>query len=111
GEREMLCESVHAVTDFGGRVRNAFGPQPLVDRLPGRAAVIGPERSGGRDGDEPPLRVGRIEQDRVEAESACARLPAVAGLMLAESRQFLPVLPAIARLEERRVLDAGIDRV
>src|SRR4030095_5425773 len=43
--------------------------------------------------------------------SAGARLPAAAGLMLAESRQFLPVLPAIGRLEERRVLDAGINRV
>ena len=75
------------------------------------AAVVGAEGAGGGDGDEHPLRVGRIEQDRVQAHAAGARLPARAGAVLAQTRQLVPRLAAVGRLEHRGVFDAGVDRV
>ena len=40
----------------------SFGVQSLVDRTPGRAAVIGAKRSGRGDRDEDPLRVLRTRR-------------------------------------------------
>ena len=34
-----------------------------------------------------------------------------AGAVLAQAGQFVPVLPAVGRLEQRGVFDAGVDRV
>ena len=87
------------------------GVQPLVDRLPGLAAVVGAEGAGGRDGDEDPLRVAGIEEDGVQAHAAGARLPVGTGAVAAQAGQLLPGLAAVGRAEERRVFDAGVDRV
>ena len=54
---------------------------------------------------------GGIEQDGVQAHAARARLPRGAGAVLAQAGQFLPGLAAVGGLEQRGVLDAGIDRV
>ena len=54
--RRVHGDVVNAVADFGIRVGNVRGVQALVDRPPGRAAIVGPERAGRRDGDEHSLR-------------------------------------------------------
>ena len=85
--------------------------QAAIDRLPRRAAIVGAERAGRGDGDEHPLRIARIEQDRVQAQPAGARRPVRPGPVAAQSGQFVPGLPAVGRPEQRGVLDAGVHRV
>ena len=88
-----------------------FGPQPAIDRLPRLAAVVGAKRPGRGDGDVDPGRVARVDDDRVEAEPARARGPVRPGTVAAQAGQLGPGLGAVGRVEERRILDAGIDRV
>ena len=66
--------------------------QPVVDRLPGLARIVGAERARRRDRDEDPLRIAGIQQNRVQAHAAGARLPARSGAVAAQARQFLPRL-------------------
>ena len=56
-------------------------------------------------------RIARIEQDRVQAHAAGARLPVRARAVAAQPGQLLPGLAAVGRAEQGRVLDAGVDRV
>src|SRR5215831_17556411 len=107
----MHCDAVHAVADLGGRLGNVLGHQTPVDWLPGLAAVVGSKRTRSRDGDIDPARLARIEQDRVQAHAARARLPLGAGAVAAQPGQLLPASPAVLRAEQRRVLDARIDHV
>ena len=74
--RAVHRDAVNAVADLGIRVGNVLGLQAAVDRLPRLAGVVGAERARGRDGDEDPPRVARIQKDRVQAHPAGARLPA-----------------------------------
>ncbi len=55
--------------------------------------------------------IARIEEDRVEAHPAGARLPARARAVLAQAGELLPRLPAVGRTEQGGVLDAGVDGV
>ena len=57
------------------------------------------------------LVVLRVEQDRVQAHPARARLPLGAGAVPAQPGQLLPVLPAVRRAEDGGVLDAREHRV
>src|SRR5258708_34764028 len=82
----------------------AFG-----DRLPALAGVIGAERARGGDGDEDALLVLGVEQDRVQAHPARARLPFGAGAVTAQAGQLVPVLRAVGRAEDGGVLDSGVD--
>ena len=50
--------------------------QPAVGRPPRLAGVVGAEHPRRRDGDEDPLRVARVQQDRVQPHAAGARRPA-----------------------------------
>jgi hypothetical protein len=47
----------------------------------------------------------------VQAEAAGAGRPVRAGAMTAKPRHLLPRLPTVGRLEERGILDAGVDGV
>ena len=87
------------------------GLQSAVDRPPGLAAVVGAERARRRDGDEDPLGIARIEQDRVQAHPAGARLPARPRAVAAQSGQLLPGLAAVGRAEQGGVFHPGVDRV
>ena len=111
GARRVHGDAVHAVADLGVGIGDVLGVQAAVDRPPGRAAVVGAERAGGRDGDEDALRVARVEQDRVQAHAAGARLPARPGIVAAQAGQLLPGLAAVGGAEQGGVLDAGVDRV
>ena len=110
--RRVHRDVVHAVADLGVRIGDAFRLQAAVDRPPRLAAVVGAERAGRRDRDEDPLRVRGIEDDRVQAHAAGARLPVRPGAVRRAGRaapaQFCA---AVGGAEERRVLDAGVDGV
>src|SRR5262249_20638309 len=73
--------------------------------------VVAAEHAGRRDGDEDPIGVTGIQEDRVQAHAPRARLPRGGGGVCAQSRQLLPCLPAVARAEQRGILDAGVDDV
>ena len=88
-----------------------FGLQAAVDRPPRLAAVVGPERARRRDGDEDPPGIARIQQDRVQAHPARARLPVRARAVAAQPGKLLPRLAAVGRAEQGGVFDAGVDRV
>ena len=66
---------VDAVADLGGGVGDVLGAEALVDGLPGFAAVIGAEGSGGGDGDVHPLGIAGVEDDGVEAHASGAGVP------------------------------------
>ena len=91
-----MVDVVHAVADLGVLVGDLAGPQALVDRLPGLAAVVGAEGAGRGDRDVDPVGVGRVLDDRVQAHAARARLPLRAGVVLAQAGQLGP------RLRRRR---------
>ena len=59
------------------------------------------------------MRPGRAgsSSDRVQAQAAAARLPLRAVRMVPEALVELPRLAGVARLEERRRLDAAVQRV
>ena len=99
------------MADLGVLVRELSGAQPPVDRLPGLAAVVGAEGAGRGDRHIHPLPVGRVEDDRVQAHAAGARLPAGRGPVGTQRGQFLPAATAVRRAEDRRVLGAGVDQV
>ena len=89
-----------------------LGLQAAVDRPPGLAAVVGAERARRRDGDEDPLGVARVEQDRVQAHAR--RRPAASAGPEPWPRSpgsSCQRLAAVGRAEQRGVLDAGVDRV
>ncbi len=102
---------VNAVADFRILVRDILRAQAAVDRLPGVAAVIGAKGARRGDRDVHPLRVAGIENDGVQAHAARARLPLGAGAVAAQPGEFLPVLPAVGRAENRGVFHAGVNRV
>ena len=96
---------------------SAFGsgmPSDLSPRLIGRQ-VLPPssraERARRRDGDEDALGLGGIEQDRVQAHPARARLPRGAGRACAAPGSSCQRLPAVGRAEQRGVLHARVDGV
>ena len=107
----MHREAVHAVPHLRAGVRDARRSQAVVDRPPGLAAVIGPERPRRRDRGEHPARRGRVQDDRVQAHPARARLPGRPGLMPAQPGQFLPGPAAVRRPEQPGVLHPGVDRI
>ena len=76
GTRRVHRDAVNTMANLGRWVGHEFGPQSTVDRPPRLAAVIGPKSARGGDCDEDPLGIAGIEQDRVQAHPAGARLPA-----------------------------------
>src|SRR5436309_526252 len=65
--RAVRRDAVNAVADLGSRVGDLLGSQAAVDRPPRLASVVGPEHASRRDRDERPLRIARVEHDRVQA--------------------------------------------
>src|SRR6185369_3116690 len=99
GSRRMHRYVVHTVSNLRGRIRYVLREESLVDRFPRLASVVGSERARGRDGDEDPLGIARIENDSVQAHSTGARLPVGSRAVSAQAGQLLPVLAAVGRAE------------
>ena len=115
-EQHVRARWVHGnamdtVSDFDIRVgKFVLRLQAAVHRFPGFAAVIGAEGARRRDGDVNPARIFRIEKDRMHGHAARSGLPQVT-LGAAQSGKLLPRFAAVRRLENRRVLDSGVNRV
>ncbi len=109
--RRVHRDAVNAVPDFGVGVGKVLGVKAPGDRPPRRAAVVGPEGARRRDRREHAVGTARIDQDRVEAHPAGARLPLRARPVAAQPGQLPPALAAVGRAEQGGVLDAGIHRV
>ncbi len=75
GTRAMLRDVMHAVADLGVPIRDVVRTESAIGRLPCLTAVVGPEGAGGGDGDEHPLRIGRVQDDRVETHAASPGCP------------------------------------
>lgn len=111
GTRRMHRDAMDAMTDLRIRVGQfVLRLQAAIDRPPCLAAIISAKDARGRDGDVNAVRVFRVEKDRMDRHPARARLPEIA-FRAAQTGKFLPRFSAVHRFEERRVLDAGIDRV
>src|SRR5439155_8922944 len=111
GTRWMHRDMMNAMTDFRLRVGNVLRMQTLVDRFPCFTAVVGAKGSRRGDCDEHPLRIFRIEQNRVQTHTARARLPLWSGAVSAQSGEFLPCCAAIVRAEKGSVFHSRVDAV
>jgi hypothetical protein len=75
---------------------------------PRHASIVGPERARGRDRDEDPPGVARIQQDRVQAHPAGPWLPVRSGAVVSQPGELVPRLSAVARAEQGGVLHARV---
>src|SRR5690606_20756994 len=107
----MEGNAVHAVTNFRFGVRNVFRMQSAIYRLPGLSTVICAESACSGDRDEHPLRIDGIKKYRMEAHTTRAGLPLRSRHVAAEAGKFFPRLSAVGRLEQCRILCAGIHSV
>src|SRR5216683_5904139 len=83
----------------------------MVDGPPGLTSVIGAESARRRDGDEDAVVVGRVDDDRVQAEPAGTGRPSGRRLVSPNTRQLGPALAGVFRLEERSVLGTRVHGV
>ena len=67
---------VHALAELEGlSLGEEADDDPLIARPPRRAAVVGSVDPRRGDGDQQSSRILRVHQDRVQAQTATARLP------------------------------------
>ena len=109
--RLRLRHLVDALAELRMLVWEEVGADALVRRPPAFARVFRHVHAGGRDRHTNARRVARIEQDRVQAQPAAARLPLRPLRMIPEPFDEVPRIARIGRLEQRRRLDAAVDRV
>src|SRR5262249_32150942 len=89
-------------------VRDTFGPQAAVHRSPRLTGIVSPECASGRDGDEEPLWMARVQHDRVQAHPTGARLPQMP-LRATQFGKLLPGLPAVGRVEQGGIFYPSVD--
>ena len=107
----MHGDIMYTMSDLGGRIRNfVIGLQALIDGPPGFSAVLGAERTRRGDGDEDSLWITRVQEDRMQAHSACTWLPEVS-FYFAQPGQFPPRLAAVRGTEQSSVLHSSIYRI
>src|SRR5256885_11907671 len=104
-------DAVNAVPHLGVRVGDVLRLEPLVDRLPGFAAIFGTERTCGGYGDEHALAITRIENDCMEAHPTGPRLPTWPGPVAAQSGQLLPTLTAVGGTKQSGISDPAVNSV
>src|SRR5437879_13702833 len=92
GTRRMHGDMVDAMADLCLRIGNVLGAKALIDRLPALAAIVSTEGARGGDGDVNPFGISWIQNNRVQAQATCARLPLGSGAVPAKSGEFFPVL-------------------
>src|SRR5438132_1681967 len=97
--RRMHGDAMNAVTHFCCRLGNVLRVESLVDWLPRRRAIVGPECAGSRNRCKDSLGIALIEKDRVQAHPARARLPLWTCAVAAKSSKFVPRLTAICGAE------------
>src|SRR2546426_5076386 len=95
---------VNALAEFGEGIGSETGADALIGRPERLAAILAQVVTAGRDAEVDPVAV---VQDRVHAEPAGAGLPLPGVLVVADARNHIPGIAAIAAPEERRRLDAA----
>jgi hypothetical protein len=86
---------VHALPELGMLVGQEVGTHAVVARAPRPPAVVGAIDAARRDGDDHAPAILGVGQDRVQAETAPARLPARAIGMLVQAAHQLPGLAGV----------------
>ena len=84
-----------------------MGQHAAVARVPAFTAVFRAKYANCRHPNPHPVRVLRVENHAVEAQSSQSWLPLGSGRVLGDSRQLLPVVSSIIRLEKRCWFGAG----
>src|SRR6516164_10551514 len=87
--------SVNAVANFGGLLRQIWRFQSAIDRLPGSSTVIGAKRTRRRNRDVHPLRVALVQNDGVQTHPSGPGLPFGSGAVATEAGEFLPGFCAV----------------
>src|SRR4051794_25644787 len=89
-------------------LRHVARDQTVVAPVPRPSAVPGVPYAGGGDGDRQALRLAGPRHDRVQAETATARLPVLLDAVTPERLVELPSLAPIAAREERTGVGARV---
>src|ERR1043166_4880169 len=97
--------------DFRFGIGNVLRLQSFIDGLPVFSAVVTAKRSRRRNRNEDAPWILGVQQNGMQAHSASARLPLRTGSMAAQSGEFFPGFSAVRRTEERRILNARINRI
>ena len=95
---------VHALPELDERIGQETGADALVGGRECVAAVLAQVVAAGRDAQMDPIPVA---QDGVQAEPAVTGLPFARVFVVADARNQLPGIAAVAALEQRRGLHAA----
>src|SRR5439155_21253382 len=95
---------VHALTELNEGIGQEAGANAFVGGRECLAAILAQVVAAGRDAEVHPIPV---TQDRVQAQPAVAGLPFASVLVVADARNQLPGIAAVAASEERCRFDAA----
>ena len=100
----MTRDLVHALAEFDERIGQEAGANATVGGSESLPAILAQVVAAGRDAQVHPIPVA---QDGVQAETAVARLPLASVIVVADARNHLPGITAVAASEQRGRLDAA----
>src|SRR6188768_3899312 len=104
GRCVVARDLVHALAEFGIRIRIEAGADAGVGRVERLATVLAQIVSAGRNAEMHALTVA---DDRVHAQPAGAGLPLARVLVIADAGHHLPRIAAIVTSEQRGGFDAA----
>src|SRR6516165_7887501 len=97
----MANDLVHALPELRKPLRHKRDADAPVARLPGPAAIIGPINACRGNSNVYSPRFGRMQQDRVQTQTALARHPAWPMGMIEQTAHQRPRFACVLRLEKR----------
>src|SRR5439155_24148984 len=92
-------------------IEDGVPSQARFSRLLRLSLNIGTKNVRQRDGNEHPVGLERVDEDRVKAKPAGARRPVWRGLLRAQTGELAPCLAAVVGGEKGGVLDARVDHL
>src|SRR5665213_3085794 len=107
----MIHHLVYTLSKFRVLVWQELRADANVASAPVPATVIGAIESGAGYGDAHAVRIARVDDDRVEAETTATGLPFGPVGVVVETADQLPALACVSRFEERSGFDSRIDDV
>src|SRR5947208_663558 len=109
--RAVPREFVDALAPFGVLVRHELRAHGAVFGRPTPAPVLRLEGADGTDSREQVARLARVDQDRVQAESAETGLPVLPRRMVVKGVDVPPGFAPVLAAEEGRGFHPSIDRL
>src|SRR5258706_6983950 len=91
---------MHALPVFRILLRQKFRASAFVRNVPVLAAVFGPENPDRRNTHEHAGRIGRIDDDGMQAKAASTRMPFGSRGMRSQAGNLIPCLAAILAAKE-----------